>query len=180
VIVTNWARRHKLVTSITAVSVVVVAVLSVMTSGSGTTTHTDRKAPSFSLPVLGGTSGQKVSLTQYAGKPLIVNFWASWCGPCQQETPLLARWYRQEKGRVALVGLDENDTTTAALKFARAKGVTYPLAYDTNMAAAGGYLSLAAIPQTFFLNSRHQIVDQVAGAVTAANLAKALKLMETG
>jgi thiol-disulfide isomerase/thioredoxin len=171
--------RHKLVTGIAAACVVVVAVLSVTTSGSSTVTHPDPKAASFSLPRIGAAPGQKISLSQYAGKPLIVNFWASWCSPCQQETPLLATWYRQERGRVPLIGLDENDTTSAALKFARAKGVTYPLGFDPATVAAGAY-GVIALPQTFFLNSRHQIVDRIYGAVTAAQLAKGLKLMGAG
>ena len=86
-------------------------------------------APAFSLPAL-AQSGQQVSLSSYAGKPLIVNFFASWCAPCQQETPLLAKFYRDEHGRVALVGLDENDVMSNALSFTRAKGVSYPVGFD--------------------------------------------------
>lgn len=176
---TNWVTRHKLTASIAAACVVVIAALSVMTSGSGNTTHpaAPQRAPSFSLPLLGGSSDQKVALSQYAGKPLIVNFWASWCSPCRKETPLLATWYRQEKGRVALVGLDENDTTAAALKFAKAKGVTYPLGFDPSLIAADAFRIYSGIPQTFFLNAKHQIVDHIYGAVTSAQLARGLKLL---
>jgi thiol-disulfide isomerase/thioredoxin len=178
----KWVLKHKLVTGVVTVVVVVVAVLSVVTSGSDAATpRSDPKAASFSLPLLGasGASGSKISLSQYAGKPVIVNFWASWCSPCQQETPLLASWYRQEKGRVPLVGLDENDTQTAALSFAHAKGVTYPLAFDPQTTAASAY-GVIALPQTFFLNSRHQIVARVYGAVTTSDLTKDVRLMTTG
>jgi thiol-disulfide isomerase/thioredoxin len=51
-------------------------------------------APAFTLAAL-GEPGRQVSLSQYAGQPVIANFWASWCEPCQQETPLLARWHAQ-------------------------------------------------------------------------------------
>lgn len=175
----RWVTRHKVVTSVVAACVVVVAVLSIMTSGSSTTTpHSYPKAASFSLPLLGSASGQHVSLSQYSGKPVIVNFWASWCAPCQKETPLLAAWYRQEKGQVPLIGLDENDTSAAALKFAHAKNVSYPLGFDPQTIAASAY-NVIALPQTFFLNAQHRIVDHVLGAVTTADLAKGLKLMDS-
>ena len=173
----RWVTQHKVVTSVVAACVIVVAVLSIMTSGAGTTTpRSYPKAASFSLPLLGSASGQQVSLSQYAGKPVLVNFWASWCEPCQKETPLLAAWYRQEKGRVALVGLDENDTTAAALKFAQAKGVSYPIGYDPQTVAASAY-NVIALPQTFFLNAQHRIVARVYGGLTTATLTKDLKLM---
>jgi cytochrome c biogenesis protein CcmG, thiol:disulfide interchange protein DsbE len=175
----RWVTRHKVTTGVVTVCVVVVAVLSVVTSGSGAATpRSDPRAASFSLPLL-GSSGKKVALSQYAGKPVIVNFWASWCSPCQAETPLLASWYRQEKGRVALLGLDENDTESAALSFARAKGVTYPLGFDPQTIAASAY-GVIALPQTFFLNARHQIVARVYGAVTTSDLTKDVRLMTSG
>jgi cytochrome c biogenesis protein CcmG, thiol:disulfide interchange protein DsbE len=175
----KWVARHKLVTGVVAVCVVVVAVLSVVTSGPGAAApaRSDPRAASFSLPLL-GTSGKEVSLAEYAGKPVIVNFWASWCPPCQQETPLLAAWYRSEKGKVALVGLDENDTSSAALAFARAKGVTYPLGFDPQTTAASAY-GVIALPQTFFINAKHQIVARVYGALSASDLTKDIRLMTT-
>lgn len=131
-------------------------------------------APAFRLPAL-AQSGQQVSLSSYAGKPLIVNFFSSWCPPCQQETPLLATFYRDEHGRVAMVGLDENDTMSNALSFTRAKGVSYPVGFDPQLTAASAY-GVGGLPQTFFLDARHHIVDRVFGAVTQADLSKGIAL----
>jgi thiol-disulfide isomerase/thioredoxin len=170
------ARRHKVITGITALFVAAIIAVSLATSGSAAPPNYPA-APGFSLPAL-GQAGQQVSLSQYAGKPVIVNFWASWCEPCQQETPLLASWYKQQHGHVVLLGLDENDTTASALKFASAKGVTYPIGFDPNVTVALAY-NVDGLPQTFFLNAQHRIVDHVLGAVTTADLAKGLRLMDS-
>ena len=170
------ARRHKVITSVVALFVAAVIAVSLATSGTAAPPSYPAAA-GFTLPAL-GQSGQQVSLSQYQGKPVIVNFWASWCEPCQKETPLLASWYKQQHGHVALLGLDENDTTANALKFAEAKGVSYPIGVDPQLAAANAY-GVTGLPQTFFLNAQHRIVDHVLGAVTEAQLAKGLSLMNS-
>jgi cytochrome c biogenesis protein CcmG/thiol:disulfide interchange protein DsbE len=170
------ALRYKIISSVTAVFVAAIIAVSLLTTSSGGPT-TAPTAAGFSLPALGGQAGAKVSLAQYTGKPVIVNFWASWCDPCQKETPLLASWYKAQHGHVVLLGLDENDTAANALKFARAKGVSYPLGFDPTVTVASAY-GVNGLPQTFFLNAKHQIVDHVLGAVTSAELAKGLRLMQ--
>jgi cytochrome c biogenesis protein CcmG/thiol:disulfide interchange protein DsbE len=168
--------RHKVVSAVVAVFVAITIAVSLSPAGTGGG-GSDQAAPAFTLAAL-GQPGRQVSLSQYAGQPVIVNFWASWCEPCQQETPLLARWHAGHAS-VALLGLDENDAAASALTFARAKGVSYLLASDPGMSAASAY-GVDALPQTFFLNARHQIVAHVAGAVTSAQLAADLSLMTAG
>jgi cytochrome c biogenesis protein CcmG/thiol:disulfide interchange protein DsbE len=136
-------------------------------------------APAFSLPLLGDDSGQQVTLSKYRGQPLIVNFFASWCGPCKTETPLLASFYRGEKGKMALVGLDENDTVANATAFTRANSVSYPVGWDPHFGVGTAY-GVSALPQTFFLNARHQIVDRIFGKVTLASLHKGMALATAG
>jgi cytochrome c biogenesis protein CcmG/thiol:disulfide interchange protein DsbE len=165
--------RHKIISGSVAVFVAAVIAVSLATTGGGAASGPP--APAFTLTSL-TSPGRQVALSQYAGKPVIVNFWASWCDPCQKETPLLATWYKQQHGKVALLGLDENDTMAKALKFTQAKGVSYPVGFDPNTIAASAY-DVVALPQTFFLNARHQIVDRIYGAVTSASLAKGLRLM---
>ena len=170
------ARRHRVITSVVAVLAAAVVAVSLATTGSGRTAQpADQPAHAFTVTAL-GQAGQRVSLSQYAGQPVILNFWASWCEPCQKETPLLASWYKQQDGHVTLLGLDENDSAASALAFARARGVSYPLGFDPGTVVAADY-HVGALPQTFFLDARHRIVDHVAGALTQADLDKGLRLM---
>jgi cytochrome c biogenesis protein CcmG, thiol:disulfide interchange protein DsbE len=168
------AAQHKIATAVGAVFAAVIVAVSLV--GSRSTGKAAPVAPGFTVAAL-GAPGQQVALSQYKGKPLIVNFWASWCEPCQQETPLLASWYARQHGHVIIVGLDENDTAASALKFAKAKGVSYPIGVDPQLAAANAY-GVTGLPQTFFLNAQHRIVDHVLGAVTQADLDKGLRLMQ--
>jgi cytochrome c biogenesis protein CcmG, thiol:disulfide interchange protein DsbE len=107
-----------------------------------------------------------VSLASYAGRPVVVNFFASWCEPCQRETPLLARYYASQHGRVVVLGIDANDETAAALQFVRKAGVRYPVGFDPFPASVTTSYGVYALPQTFFLNAQHRIVAKVLGPVT--------------
>jgi cytochrome c biogenesis protein CcmG/thiol:disulfide interchange protein DsbE len=174
------AVRHKVASVVIALCVVgSLAGIALAGSGSGSGSGhaappADPAAPAFSLPAL-GHSGQRVALGDYSGKPVIVNFFASWCVPCKQETPLLAKFYRTEQAKVALVGLDENDVLGNATSFTRANGVSYPVGFDPQFSAANAY-GVDALPQTFFLNAKHHIVDRIFGAVTLTDLNKGIAL----
>ena len=176
------ALRHKVLTAIIAVCVAgSLIAISVVGSASGQAASGQAAqpapvaAPAFSLPLLGDQSGQQVALSKYRGRPLIINFFASWCEPCKTETPLLAKFYRTQQSKVALVGLDENDTLGNATSFTHADGVSYPVGFDPHFTVATAY-GVNALPQTFFLNARHEIVDRVFGKVTLASLNKGIAL----
>jgi cytochrome c biogenesis protein CcmG, thiol:disulfide interchange protein DsbE len=179
------ALRHKVVSGIIALCVAgSLAGIALAGSASGQSAPGQPAraakvaAPAFRLPVL-GHSGQQVALSGYQGQPLIVNFFASWCAPCKAETPLLAKFYRAEKGKVALVGMDENDVVGNATSFTRADGVSYPVGWDPQFGVGSAY-GVIALPQTFFLNARHQIVDRIFGAVTLADLHQGIALATAG
>lgn len=181
--------QHKLGTALAAllIAAAVVGVASGSLGGAqpghaGARAGTTAVAPGFTLPALaartGGASpgGREVSLSQYAGRPVIVNFWASWCAPCQQETPLLAGFYAASGGKVAIIGVDGNDTAAKAAAFVADKGVRYPIGVDSTLATAGAY-GVGGFPQTFFLDSGHRIVDRVFGPLTRATLEAGVRLM---
>jgi cytochrome c biogenesis protein CcmG, thiol:disulfide interchange protein DsbE len=160
------------VAALAGLAVIAVLTVTVADSGSGQASRAPAPvaAKPFTLAALGDASRQ-VSLAAYAGRPVIVNFFASWCVPCQQETPLLARFYAAHHGQVKIIGIDSNDTTATALKFVQAQHVSYPVAADPFPAKTATSYGVLALPQTFFLNGRHQIVRHIAGGVTAKELA---------
>ena len=88
----------------------------------------DGGLPAVTLPCLGG--GSDVDLSTLRG-PMVVNLWASWCGPCRTEMPILQGFAEEYDGRVAVLGVDYQDVQPeAALELARDSGVTYPLLAD--------------------------------------------------
>jgi thiol-disulfide isomerase/thioredoxin len=177
----NWASRLRgRRTAVAAAVIVAVAVAITLvgaTAGSGPAkARSLGQAKNFDLSVL-GRPGQHLSLESLAGRPVIVNFFASWCSPCQKETPLIARFYRAKAGGVSVVGIDVNDSAAAALHFVHKSGVTYPVAVDPLPMKTATAYNLPGLPATFFLNARHTIVKRVFGAVTEAELTSGATLM---
>ena len=162
-----------------AIAVVVIVALAVAgaTVGTGAAApHSLGKAKNFTLGVL-GHPGRQISLRSMANRPVIVNFFASWCEPCQRETPLIARFYRDSGGRPAILGVDVNDSASKAMSFVRKSGVTYPVVADPLPMKAAIAYNLPGLPATFFLNARHIIVKRVYGPVTQAELTTGTRLM---
>jgi cytochrome c biogenesis protein CcmG/thiol:disulfide interchange protein DsbE len=138
-------------------------------------------APSFDLPVLqrgdaadtrvaASLADGRLSLRELRGTPVVLNFWASWCVPCREETPELQRFWRAERERGTLVlGLDMQDLTDDARDFIRDHSMTYPVIRDRGNDVARAY-GTTGIPETFFLSPRGRIVGHVVGVVTPRQL----------
>jgi peroxiredoxin len=124
-------------------------------------------APAFTLHRLDGHGN--VSLAAYRGKAVVLNFWASWCRPCNIEAPALQRAWRQHDGRVVVLGIDINDFSGSARKFMRKHRVTYPVVHDNQDVTSPTY-GLTGLPETFFVNRRGLVVAHVTGQVSASEL----------
>jgi cytochrome c biogenesis protein CcmG/thiol:disulfide interchange protein DsbE len=144
-------------------------------SGSAPVVGVGSTAPNFSLPSL--TGGPPVGLDALGRDrhhPVVLNFFASWCVPCQQETPLLARTAAAEMARhsnVQFIGVDALDENANAIAFVTKAGVTYPVGTDDGKVSSGLY-ALFGFPQTFFINADGTVVGHVEGAVKQAQLTR--------
>ena len=128
-----------------------------------------KPAPAFDLPLL--LREGDVSLARYRGRVVVLNFWASWCEPCREESPLLDRWHEKVSagGRGTVLGVDVLDVASDAREFARKYRLTYPLARDGDGNVLGKW-GVVAYPETFVIDRRGQIAASRRGPVDEAFL----------
>ena len=135
-------------------------------------------APDFSLAMLGPTSGKSLlSLTDFMGKPVVLNFWASWCAPCKEELPLLEQHWEQAQAQgqaVAFLGIDFEESSDNATSFLQLHHITYPAGLDADGSVASKY-GINGLPQTIFINRQGTVVKRIAGELTAQSLSSALQ-----
>jgi cytochrome c biogenesis protein CcmG/thiol:disulfide interchange protein DsbE len=135
-----------------------------------------KPAPSFALRAVG--SGEMIDVAKLRGKPTIINFWATWCGPCYQEHPTLVQNARVLGSNVQFIGIVFNDTPEKIQSFLNDRGSAYPTLLDESGKTAIAY-GVGGVPETFFLDRAGNIVAKYAGPLTTeelqANLAKAMK-----
>jgi cytochrome c biogenesis protein CcmG/thiol:disulfide interchange protein DsbE len=120
-------------------------------------------APAFTLERLDGEG--ELALESLRGKAVVLNFWASWCGPCREEMPVLqAGWERWQDEDVAFVGIDVKDFRGDARAFLDEYGVTYPNVYDGKGSMVGRY-GVTGFPETYFIDADGDVVYRIAGPV---------------
>lgn len=116
----------------------------------------DDALPDLTLDCLGG--GSPVRLSGLAGTPTVINFWASWCAPCREELPLLAKAHRAYGDKLRVLGVDFDDSAPdAALELAERSGVTYPLLSDPDATAKAPF-KVIGLPQTVFVDAQGTMV----------------------
>lgn len=125
-------------------------------------------------PDVHGTTlqGEALALRDLDG-PVVVNFWASWCGPCAKEAPALQNVADAYEGRVSFVGVNVKDQPAAARNFEEDFGVEYPSWEDeaASIAASFGGIGPAALPSTIILDAEHRVAARLFGAVDEPRLA---------
>jgi peroxiredoxin len=117
----------------------------------GGSTMAGGPAPDFTLPARGGSN---LSLSQYKGQVVMINFWATWCGPCRQEMPLLDAMYRKYKGMgFTLIGVNVEPDSKAAEKFLQGMPVTFPVAFDAESRVSKLY-KVQGMPSTVIVDRK--------------------------
>jgi cytochrome c biogenesis protein CcmG/thiol:disulfide interchange protein DsbE len=135
-------------------------------------TMVNRPAPDFTLTSFEGT---KMSLAGLKGKPVVINFWASWCPPCRVEAPLLEHTWRAYKDRgVVFIGVDIQDKLEDALAYIREFNVTYPNGPDPTGEISINY-GVSGLPVTFFVSRKGEILRRWVGAIERSVLITAIE-----
>ena len=144
-------------------------------NNSGESSH-NYMAPDFTVYDAGGMS---VKLSDYLGKPVIVNFWASWCGPCKSEMPEFEEAFKQYGSQIQFMMINltfGSETESSAKSFILDNGYNFPVYFDATGDASGLY-GVSAIPTTYFINAKGEIEARAVGALNAETLRKGIDIL---
>ena len=130
-------------------------------------------APELALQTF---SGEQLNLSEFRGKVVVINFWASWCIPCRDEAPLLEQaWQQYQDQDVTFIGIAYLDTDKESLAFLNEFQVSYPNGPDVGTKIARDY-RIRGVPETFFIGKNGQIADLEIGPLTETRLIEAIEL----
>lgn len=142
------------------------------------TTAPAAAAPDFTVY---DVEGNPVSLSDFFGRPIVLNFWASWCGPCKMELPDFQTVYDEVGGDVQFLMINLTDgsreTVESASAYLKEQGYTLPAYYDTQLSAAMAY-GVSAIPCTYFIDAQGCAIARSSGAIDAQTLQKGIALIQ--
>ncbi len=137
--------------------------------------HEKITAPDF---VVQNQSGESVKLSDYFGKPIVLNFWATWCGPCKSELPAFDAAYHSYGDRAEFLFVNltdgQRETVEVVEEFLAANDYTFPVYYDTMSSAANAY-SVYGVPVTYFIHADGTVQDAFMGAMPADQLEQYLQ-----
>jgi cytochrome c biogenesis protein CcmG/thiol:disulfide interchange protein DsbE len=157
---------------VVAVALLVVGfVVAELVGGGGSGKRVGRAAPQLPRAVL---VGPRRTLASLRGKPAVIHFWASWCGPCRREAPELARLPAALGSRARLVGVDWNDAVGAARLFVQRYHWRFPSLIDGS-GAVGDRYGLTGMPTTFILDRRGRVRVTLRGPQSVASVMAALR-----
>lgn len=126
-------------------------------------------------------SEREIKLSDFLGKPTVVNFWASWCGPCKMEMPEFEEKYRKLGNEINFLMVNMTDgsreTVKIASDFIEKKGYTFPVYYDTKSNAAITY-NVYSLPTTYFIDADGYVMAQSTGAIDSETLQRGIDMIK--
>lgn len=130
-----------------------------------------KPAPDFTLPVAAnGDAGARMQLAELKGRPVVIDFWASWCGPCAVQAPILDRLARKYEGRgLVVLGVNIDDPPAIAKEYARKKGLSYPILTDDGDQAAASY-GVSKLPSLIVVDRQGNVSSFMTGLVDEPSL----------
>ena len=145
-------------------------------TGAGTSSTGARKAPYYSVQTI---LGSHLTSDDVKGKPIVLNFGASWCGPCNEEAPMLSAMYNKYKDRVTFVGMAVKDKPDDQRAFAKKYGLAYTIGLDPNGDNLYNYQQAAivpysGVPTTFFIDTKGNIVSFFIGPMSQSEFEQKL------
>ena len=147
------------------------------TAPAGTTEPQITLAPDFTVY---DREGNPHKLSDFFGKPIVLNFWASWCGPCKMEMPDFQEKYLElgEEVQFLMVNLTDGqrETVDVASAFIDSQGYTFPVFYDTTTEAAYTY-GVYSIPTSYFIDAQGQPIAHAQGAIDGATLQRGIDMI---
>lgn len=138
-------------------------------TGEAPAAEVGRAAPAFRLRTLDGSAAE---LTEFRGRYVLLNFWASWCGPCRGETPALQAFFERGSPGLVVVGVNQQETAETAQAFTDQFAVTYPIVLDADGQVSGAYRVSTGLPVSFLIDPDGVIQRVHLGALTDADLAE--------
>jgi len=143
--------------------VVIVGLLLAACGGSAQYPMPGNPAPDFTLKDL---QGRDVKLSQFKGKPVLLNFWASWCEPCRLELPLIEATQQKHQGQdLVILGVNNGEPPEVVQSFVNENHLTFPVVLDASNEVSRAY-QVNGIPSSVFINSDGQIVNRHSGVFT--------------
>lgn len=134
-------------------------------------------APNFTVYTEDGTA---VKLSELYGKPIILNFWASWCPPCKSEMPDFESMYQKYGEDIHFVMINltdgQRETVESGAAYVEAQGFTFPVYFDSDLDAANNY-QVYSVPMTYFLDVEGYAIARASGAIDAATLERGISMI---